>query len=155
MRAFVLFRRLCVFYFPQVRLWTLHPKYLDPKGLVAAWREALLAQKVLAGATRGYRHHPQLKRFQAHTNPRAAIAAFLRGLADEAQERGYRFDTSKIPRHRRVTKIAETRGQLHYEWRHLRTKLRVRAPELARKFRGIAAPETHPIFRIVAGGVRE
>jgi hypothetical protein len=115
----------------------------------------LLAQKVLAGATRGYRHHPQLKRFQAQANPRAAIAAFLRGLADEAQERGYKFDTSKIPRHGRVTKIAETRGQLLYEWRHLKAKLRVRAPELARKFRGVTAPETHPIFRIVAGGVRE
>ena len=48
-----------------MRLWTLHPRYLDAKGLVAAWREALLAQKVLAGATKGYRHHPQLARFQA------------------------------------------------------------------------------------------
>lgn len=32
-----------------MRLWTLHPKYLDTKGLVALWREALLAQKVLQG----------------------------------------------------------------------------------------------------------
>jgi hypothetical protein len=136
-------------------LWTIHPRYLDAKGLVAAWREALLAQKVLAGATRGYRHHPQLKRFQAHANPRAAIAMFLRGLADEAQLRGYQFDTTKIARHTGVARIAETRGQLLYEWRHLKLKLRVRAPEVAKKFRGIAAPEPHPIFRIVASQVRE
>ena len=41
-----------------MRLWTLHPQYLDPRGLVALWREALLAQKVLLGRTRGYRAHP-------------------------------------------------------------------------------------------------
>jgi hypothetical protein len=136
-----------------VRLWTLHPQYLDPKGLVAVWREALLAQKVLVGGTRGYRHHPQLKRFLAQANPRAAIAAFLRGLADEAQERGYQFDTRKIPRHGRVTKIAATRGQLAYEWRHLKAKLRLRAPEFARQFRGVTRPNPHPLFRVVSGGV--
>ena len=37
-----------------MRLWTLHPKYLDPQGLVALWREALLARAVLQGKTRGY-----------------------------------------------------------------------------------------------------
>jgi len=30
-----------------MRLWTIHPKYLDRQGLLALWREALLAQKVL------------------------------------------------------------------------------------------------------------
>ncbi|HEX7260330.1 MAG TPA: pyrimidine dimer DNA glycosylase/endonuclease V, partial [Luteolibacter sp.] len=79
-----------------MRIWTVHPRHLDPKGLVAAWREALLAQKVLAGGTKGYRHHPQLVRFQAQADPLAAIATLLTGLADEAQSRGYRFDISKI-----------------------------------------------------------
>jgi hypothetical protein len=138
-----------------VRLWTIHPKHLDAKGLVAAWREALLAQKVLAGATRGYRHHPQLKRFQAHANPSAAIATFLRGLADEAEARGYQFDTTKIGQCRTMMRITETRGQLLYEWRHLKAKLRVRAPALAKQLRSVTVPETHPIFRIVAGRVRE
>ncbi|HEU5178767.1 MAG TPA: pyrimidine dimer DNA glycosylase/endonuclease V, partial [Burkholderiales bacterium] len=32
-----------------MRLWSLHPKYLDARGLVALWREALLAQAVLRG----------------------------------------------------------------------------------------------------------
>src|SRR5579884_2640437 len=73
-----------------MRLWTLHPRYLDAKGLVAAWREALLAQKVIAGGTRGYTRHPQLVRFRDHPRPDAVIAAFLRGLAVEAAQRGYR-----------------------------------------------------------------
>jgi hypothetical protein len=137
-----------------MRLWTVHPRYLDPKGLVAAWREALLAQKVLAGATRGYRHHPQLARFQAQPEPLAVIAAFLTGLADEAQHRGYHFDATKIPRRRFRGQIPETNGQLLYEWGHLKTKLRARAPLLARKFRSIIIPEPHPLFSIVPGKVR-
>jgi len=138
-----------------MRLWTVHPRFLDPKGLVAAWREALLAQKVLAGATKGYRHHPQLTRFQAQPNPLAAIATFLAGLADEAQSRGYSFDATKISRRKFPGQIPETSGQLFNEWCHLKTKLRVRPPKLARGFRGIISPEPHPLFRIVPGDVKD
>ena len=138
-----------------MRLWTVHPRYLDAKGLVAAWREALLAQKVLAGATKGYRHHPQLARFQAQSDPPAAIATFLAGLADEAQSRGYHFDATKISRQRFRGRIPETSGQLLYEWGHLKAKLRVRAPKIARQFQSITSPEPHPLFRIVPGEVRD
>jgi hypothetical protein len=141
--------------FPIMRLWTIHPAYLDAKGLVAAWREALLAQKVLSGSTRGYTRHPQLARFRSSTDPNAAIAAFLAGLAAEAKKRGYRFDTSKIARPGFAGRIEETNGQLLYEWKHLRAKLRFRAPEIYRRFRGIDAPEAHPLFRIIPGGVRD
>ena len=137
-----------------MRLWTLHPRYLDAKGLVAAWREELLAQKVLSGATRGYRHHPQLLRFQAQHDPRAAIAAFLWGLAQEADRRGYHFDRTKIALRRVCPKIPETRGQLRFEWRHLQKKLRSRAPLVARQYHGIVAPDAHPLFRIVPGKVK-
>jgi len=138
-----------------MRLWTVHPRYLDAKGLVAAWREALLAQKVLAGATKGYRHHPQLARFQAQADPLAAIASFLAGLADEAKSRDYSFDVTRISRRRFTGKIRETSGQLLYEWGHLKAKLRVRAPQVGRKFRSIKIPEPHPLFRIVPGGIRD
>ena len=37
----------------RMRLWSLHPRYLDAKGLVALWREGLLAQAVLKGQTKG------------------------------------------------------------------------------------------------------
>jgi hypothetical protein len=137
-----------------MRLWTLHPRYLDTKGLVACWREALLAQKVLGGGTRGYRSHPQLVRFRAAKDPMLAIAAFLHEIAAEAERRGYAFDRRKIGRRRRVVRIPETRGQLHYEWAHLQRKLRARAPAAARQWRAIEWPEAHPLFRIVAGDVR-
>lgn len=138
-----------------MRLWTLHPRYLDAQGLVAAWREALLAQKILAGKTKGYRHHPQLARFQAQADPLAAIATFLVGLAAEAQARGYHFNAQKISRRRQRGRIAETRGQLLYEWGHLQAKLRVRAPELCRQQRKLKRPKPHPLFRLVHGGMRD
>src|ERR1051325_5757188 len=100
-----------------LRLWTLHPKHLDAKGLVALWREALLAQKVLRGATKGYRHHPQLRRFAAAPDPLAALAAYLTAVHAEAMRRGYDFDASKIAPRLSRRRLSETRGQLLYEWR--------------------------------------
>lgn len=138
-----------------MRLWTLHPRYLDPKGLVACWREALLAQKVLGGATRGYRNHPQLARFRSSPDPMSAIGAFLHGIAAEAERRGYKFDVRKIARPRGARKIRETRGQLEYEWAHLKRKLEARAPAIARQLRGVDRPQAHPLFRIIVGEVRE
>jgi len=138
-----------------MRLWTLHPQYLDAKGLVAAWREALLAQKVLAGDTKGYRHHPQLARFQAQDDPLAAIALFLAGLAEEAQNRGYHFDSGKILPKKSKRQMLETSGQLLYEWSHLQAKLHVRAPQMLGQLRHITMPEPHPLFCIIPGEVRD
>lgn len=138
-----------------MRLWTLHPQYLDAKGLVAAWREALLAQKVLQGGTRGYKHHPQLARFRSHPQPVQAIATFLVGIVQESQRRGYQFDRSKIARQRLRTRLQETRGQLDYEWKHLRTKLRKRSPAVLRRFADVRRPQPHPLFHIVSGPVRD
>src|ERR1051326_4223090 len=137
-----------------MRLWTVHPRYLDAKGLVAAWREALLAQKVLAGRTKGYRHHPQLERFKAKRDPLPVIAAFLAGIAQEARHRNYQFDASKILGRRFKGKLRETKGQLLYEWRHLESKLRARAPHMIHQFERVTLPEPHPLFQIVPGKVR-
>jgi len=137
-----------------MRLWTLHPKYLDPKGLVALWREGLLAKNVLAGRTRGYRHHPQLERFRAHRRPEAAIDAYLSAVLAEARSRSYRFDAAKLSGLRVSRPVPETRGQLLYEWGHLLDKLRRRDPARFRALRGCAVPEAHPLFRVVAGGIR-
>src|SRR5215469_17382670 len=98
-----------------MRLWTIHPKYLDPKGLVALWREALLAQKVLQGRTRGYQHHPQLFRFRAVRNPEGALARYLLVVYEESVRRGYHFDRGKIGPKRFRGRITETKGQLTYE----------------------------------------
>ncbi|HXF11458.1 MAG TPA: pyrimidine dimer DNA glycosylase/endonuclease V [Desulfuromonadaceae bacterium] len=134
-----------------MRLWTLHPRYLDAKGLVALWREALLAQKVLQGKTRGYRHHPQLIRFAKTKNPPGAIAAYLAAVHTEATARGYRFNKTKIGRKKSSIKLRETRGQLLYEWMHLRKKLKKRDPKRLRELDKIKIPRAHPSFRIVPG----
>ncbi len=136
-----------------MRLWSLHPRYLDCRGLVALWREALLAQAVLRGETRGYRRHPQLERFQEQSNPRAAIAAYLRAVHEESLSRGYAFDRSKIGPSAGGIRITVTDGQLEYEWRHLLGKLRSRSPSVYAKCRGIRMPDPHPLFRVRPGGI--
>jgi hypothetical protein len=137
-----------------MRIWTVHPRYLDARGLVALWRETLLAQAVLAGHTRGYKSHPQLIRFRAHPDPLAAIATYLAAVHDESVARGYTFDASKIGSSRTRIAIPETRGQLDVEWGHLLAKLRARAPEVHRRWRSVERIDAHPSFRIVRGGVR-
>lgn len=134
-----------------VRLWTLHPKYLDPQGLVALWREALLAKAVLRGETRGYRHHPQLLRFQAHATPRAAINGYLAAIHDEASARGYRFDRTKIGPRRHVIRIAVNDGQVAREWEHLMAKLELRSPAVFDALQGVLQPELHPLFSLRQG----
>jgi hypothetical protein len=134
-----------------MRLWTLHPRYLDSKGLVAIWREALLAQKVLQGKTKGYRHHSQLIRFQKHHRPIAVLAAYLTAILKEAKTRRYHFDGSKISRSRFYGKLMETDGQLLYEWRHLKRKLRKRDYQKYLLIKSIKNPKPHPLFRIISG----
>ncbi len=136
-----------------MRLWSLHPKYLDARGLVALWREALLARAVLRGLTRGYRAHPQLQRFREHTTPVSAITAYLAAVHGEASARGYAFDASKLGRLRRPPRLPVTEGQLRYEWRHLLDKLARRSPALHERWRSLKAPQCHPLFRIVRGPV--
>ena len=139
-----------------MRMWSLHPRHLDRAGLVACWRESLLAQAVLAGRTRGYRNHPQLERFRAAPNtlaPAVAVGAYLWGLREEAVRRRYRFDASRIdvPEPDCVgVSLTVTEGQMDLERRHLQAKLTGRAPDL------LPLPESleaHPIFRVVPGDV--
>lgn len=136
-----------------MRLWTLHPQYLDRQGLVALWREALLAQKVLQGQTTGYRHHPQLVRFRATPEPVAVLATYLEAVYVEATRRGYRFEAAKIAPVRSAATLTATEGQLLYEWSHLKHKLRVRDPERAAHYAPLVVPIPHPLFRMVAGPV--
>lgn len=136
-----------------MRLWSLHPKYLDAQGLVALWRETLLAKAVLQGRTKGYRHHPQLARFKAHDSPRAAINTYLRAIHEEATARGYAFDAGKIGPARRVSAMPVTAGQLRHEWRHLLRKLAARSPAVHARWRRLAQPQPHPLFRRRPGAV--
>ena len=136
-----------------MRLWSLHPEYLDPQGLVALWREALLAKAVLRGETRGYTHHPQLERFYAHPHPRSAMNSYLAAVHAEATRRGYAFDRSKIRPVRAVQPIPVNSGQLACEWRHLQGKLSVRSPGVLARWNDVVTPACHPLFRPQPGPV--
>ena len=136
-----------------MRLWSLHPCYLDAKGLVALWREALLARAILKNKTRGYRHHPQLERFKKCGKPLAAINRYLQAIYIEALRRGYNFHARKLGRRQKCAQIALTTGQLAYEWEHLQAKLWRRDRSQYCKNRKIARPRPHPLFKLYAGGI--
>ena len=146
-----------------MRLWSLHPQHLDCIGLVACWREALLAQAVLAGNTRGYQHHPQLTRFRAAPEPLAAIGGYLGGIADEADARAYHFDRTKILLQTNTTALTKpdpsglitvTTGQLTFEQDHLARKLAARSPVDAARL-DHADLSHHCSFRVVTGDIEE
>jgi hypothetical protein len=134
-----------------MRLWSLHPSCLDARGLVALWREGLLARAVLAGKTRGYRRHPQLDRFRRCARPVAAVDAYLWAVHDEAKARGYAFDAGKLGPRRRRGRLAVTAGQIEHERRHLARKLAARRPSSLAALRGPAGRRPHPLFRVVPG----
>lgn len=131
----------------------MHPKYLDGPGLIALWREALLAQKVLRGQTRGYRNHPQLERFKKCRQPRKAIANYLLGVWEESKRRGFRFDKSKVGRRSRVESLKVTGGQLGFEFGILCQKLKRRSPEKCRQLKSEKKVLAHPLFKVVTGPV--
>lgn len=138
-----------------MRLWSIHPCYLDVKGLVALWREGLLAQNVLLGKTVGYKNHPQLARFRELNNPAGAIASYLRAVADEADKRGYDFDRSKIVNKRVKSKIPVTSGQVDYEFQHLLGKLKKRNYELYTELVSVKKAKLHPLFYKIKGSVEK
>jgi len=108
---------------------------------------------VLRGQTKGYRHHPQLDRFRAHSSPRSAISTYLHGVHVEARTRGYVFDGSKVGTARSSGRIAVTEGQLAHEWEHLLRKLALRSPALYRRWRSVRTPDCHPLMRPRAGEI--
>lgn len=144
-----------------MRLWSIHPKYLDQKGLTACWREGLLAKKVLQGETRGYKNHPQLERFKNHVSPIGAIKCYLHGIWEESRKRGYNFNYAKLelttdkPYYRES--IIVTSAQIDYEFEHLQLKLLKRdynkcyINEMNTDWQRNVEP--HPIFRIIEGKI--
>lgn len=136
-----------------MRLWSLHPKYLDAKGLVAVWREGLLARKVLQGKTRGYRNHPQLQRFRNQKDPVVSLERYLHAICDEASERGYSFDRGKLGRIRGCRRITVTTKQLGFEFGHLKKKLWKRDRKKFQLLRRLKTVIPHPLFRIVQGEI--
>jgi hypothetical protein len=138
-----------------VRLWSLHPGYLDAKGLMALWREGLLALKVLRGKTKGYKNHPQLLRFLAEKDPVKSMQCYLWFIYTEAVNRGYHFDLTKIERQPKCGQIIVTSGQLKFELVHLKRKLKLRDIDKYRIIENEQMPKPHPFFKIITGDIEK
>ncbi len=149
-----------------MRLWSLHPRYLDAKGLVALWREGLLAKKVLSGETVGYTRHPQLERFKTSADPLVYIDIYLALVADEADARGYHFNREKLDPNGAqsdviralspegaISKLYVTSGQLEYEARLLAGKLERRDPSRLFSLSPPTSVEPHPLFTLIVGPI--
>ena len=138
-----------------MRIWSLHPKYLDTKGLVALWRETLLAKHVLEGKTKGYTNHPQLDRFKKSKKPLEAINQYLAEVYTEATNRGYNFDKEKIDWTFKRGKLTVTSKQLDYEVHHLLNKLQQRDPNKYKELKSNKAIDTHPMFTLIEGEIED
>ncbi len=138
-----------------MRIWSVHPKYLDAKGLVALWREALLAKNVLEGKTSGYRNHPQLIRFKQAKSPVEAINQYLSEVYSESVKRNYKFDKHKIDWTCNKSKLTVTSGQLNYEVRHLLVKLKTRDINKYEELRASLIVDIHPLFILVSGDIEK
>ena len=140
---------------PCMRIWSIHPKYLDTKGLVALWREALLAKNVLMGNTKGYKEHPQLKRFKKSDNPLNSINLYLATVYQESLMRGYHFNKDKFNIPPELFALTVTCGQIEYETEHLLKKLNKRDTERFNRLLHETNIEPHPLFKIIDGEVEE
>jgi hypothetical protein len=136
-----------------MRLWSIHPCYLDRQGLLAVWREGLLAKKVMEGETKGYRNHPQLARFREHKEPLNAINYYLSEILKEGEARNYRFDQTKIYPVQNISGIFIPKGQIIYEFSHLMLKLKTRDPQRLEKLGAETNIKIHPLFIQVEGGI--
>lgn len=138
-----------------MRIWSIHPKYLDAKGIVALWRETLLAKNVLADNTKGYKNHPQLDRFKRTDEPLVFINQYLLVVYEESVKRGYNFSRDKVSGDIKDISIPVTRGQLIFEFEHFLNKMQKRNPKIFLKFKEITFPEVHPLFTIVEGNIEK
>lgn len=138
-----------------MRLWSLHPKYLDARGLVALWREGIMARNVLQGKTKGYKSHPQLERFKNHSDPILAIDTYLLNVYDESKKRKYKFRRNKIGFKFINSKIEVTDGQMMYELKHLRRKLKLRDFNEYEILMKVKFPEPNPIFKVIKGDIEQ
>jgi hypothetical protein len=138
-----------------MRIWSIHPGYLDSKGLTALWREALLAKRVLEGKTTGYKNHPQLERFKMSKKPVNSINQYLQEVFHEARRRKFNFDGEKINWKLKGSAIKVTEGQVDFEVQHLLNKLKVRDKIKYSEIRSLQTVECHPLFKIIAGDIEK
>lgn len=131
-----------------MRMWSFHPKYLDPKGFVAEWRETLLARNVLKGLTKGWVKHPQLNRFRKAKDRIGFINRYLYVIYEDSIRRNYNFDKSKLCYDFSNEVVEISKEDLINEWNVYLNKIKKRSNKLYITMKYIKIPELHPCFII-------
>jgi hypothetical protein len=139
-----------------MRIWTVHPRYLDVKGFVALWRETLLGMETLKKHVKCQHYipwykHPQLAPFKAQSDPILYISNYLYLVLEESRRRNYNFDGSKldaIPYCENLPLIKASREVLVHEWLVCLGRYRVRSPKWFEEVKDISPLEVdpHPLY---------
>lgn len=154
-----------------MRLWTIHPSFLDQKGLCGLWRETLVGLKALEkGPGAPWYNHPQLARFKVYPNGLAMLAEYAEHVLDEGHKRGYNFNTALLEPYLELYEmnfdgcIMVTKGQFDYEVEHFIRKLASRDEMRYQLYMEKMGPRSlyqpkievfvpNPVFRIVDGPI--
>ncbi len=117
----------------------------------------MLAQKILMGVKKGesarYLNHPQMERFKKHKNPLGALATYLFYVWKEDVWGAYGFDKDRIKGVLIEERMEVTSGQLEYEFKHLKKKLKIRDAEKYKELLTIKEIEANPFLVVKKGPV--
>jgi hypothetical protein len=154
-----------------VRLWSIHPEYLDRMGLLGLWREALLAQQVLHGETENYKNHSHMQRFYALPKEDAMqyMSDYLFFVWQEGKLRGYKLNVNHIkdPRNggslsgspRKLFTVSSGQLALEYQILCMRTRNRDHKHFLGLEDKypshRMWVPKPNPVFTLIHGRKEE
>lgn len=128
-------------------LWSVHPRYLDNKGLISAWNRGLQLQKQLSTEPARNTGNSQLIMFSRQEKPLHAIGSYLSFIASEGCRRGYKFTHEKIlyPNFDEELLPIDSE-QLRSENQMLQNRLKTRDKNRYQQLSSQSWPETHPLF---------
>ena len=141
-----------------MRIWSLHPQYLDQKGLGGQWEEGIIAQNTLFFQEGKYLNYPVLHRVKAHQEPVAWIGMYLNEILKEANvNRGYNYNDQLIKQLKPTLPMPVTRGQLYYEWTLLQGRLQKRDPVKMSLNDGVDINniKANPMFYVIDGDIED
>jgi hypothetical protein len=139
-----------------MRIWSIHPKYLDSKELLNLWNETIQAKNEFLTKFSGHFSNKQLERFLDLKNPLEAINSYMSSIYREAVKRDFSVDDSFMDwDFDDSIQIPVTAGQISHEISKLKSRLRERDEKKLQKLNGRTFLELHPIFYSVPGTIEE
>lgn len=149
-----------------MRLWTIHPKYLDGKRLTSQWKEGIqmmhiwkeIGENPEPAKRLGYVSHPQVRRLSNLLVADSGLISLLlhqhlTAVHEESVQRSYSFNKKLIddlaPDCKNAPKVYVTMGQVAYEFALMATKNN----EWSQKVAIDPYMLCNPIFQVVSGSI--